>query len=159
MPFAVRRFPNSRDPRSALFCVEGFAFGGVPAIVYRVSTVGALAPFHILNGAGVVLGLSLDSPGHSEWRVDDVTPYHLFLELDIDGALLGLDPGPTYSVRWGVFATAPGEDTYFGFAYALYPDAIDGWPTISVEPVGVGTHKIPNPILITPCIWNTPLTP
>lgn len=158
MPFGVRRFPNSRDPRSATFCIEGFAYGGVPAIVYRFSTAGALAPFHHLNGAGVVIGLSLDTPGHHEWVSTDFTGDHLSGGLVILGAFLGLDVVPTYSVEWSFAITAPGETLYFGLAQALYPDAINSWPTLALTPAGIGVNKIPNPLLITPCIWNTPLT-
>lgn len=158
VPFGVRRFPGSRDPRGATFCAEGFAFGGVPAIVYRFSTTGALAPFDLLNGAGVVLGLTLDSPGHREWVNTDFTANHLSASWQIDGAYLGLDPGPTFSVNWSFAITSPGEDLYFGQAVALYPDAINGWPTIAMAPAGIGINKIPNPLLVTPCIWDTVLT-
>lgn len=155
MPFGVRRFPGSRDPRGALFCTEGFAWGGVPAIVYRLSTTGALAPFDVLNGAGVVLALSLDTPGWHEWINPDFAGVHLSGGLIIQGAYLGLDAGPTYSVAWQVAFTAPGEDAYFGYVRGLYPDAIDGWPTIPMVQTGIGTNKIPNDLLVTPCKWDT----
>jgi len=155
MPFGVRRWPGSGDPRDANFCVDGFRPGGTPAIVYRFSTSAALAPFDLLNGAGVVIGLSLDTMGHREWFNGDFTANHLSGGLSIDGDHLGLDVGPTYSVEWAFSITAPGEDLYLGFARALYPDPINGWTTIPLAPASIGSNKIPNPLLITPCIWNT----
>ena len=158
MPFGVRRFPGSRDPRGALFCYQGFAWGGVPAIVYRFSTTGALAPFDRLNGAGVVVGFTFGTGGHHQWFNGDMTSDHLNLTFDIFGDAFGLDAGPTYSVEWILSITAPMEDYYIGVQRALYPDAINGWPTIALTQVGIGTNQIPNPVLITPCIWDTPLT-
>lgn len=158
MPYGVRKFPNSADPRAADFAIVGFAFGAVPAIKYRLRTTGASGLYLPFNG-GQVIGVDMISPNYNTWEHAASMSFPVNISLAIFG-YRDLQPGsPPYSVAWTLSIIGVGDFAYIGNASAAFPNAITGWPTIPMTYSGVGPSEIPNPITLEPCIWDTPIAP
>lgn len=157
MAFGVRKFPDSLDPRGTAFCVEGFAWGAVPAYRYTLSTTGALAPFDLLN-AGVTIDFVGGVFGFHEWILFSAEPGTPTYTLAIEGHEVQIVGPPDWSIDWQIILQAPLVVDHIGDVHALFPDAITGWPTVAVAPVLPVANLVPNPIVITPRPYDWPLS-
>lgn len=155
MAFGVRKFPASNDPRGCAFASAGFADGALPAHRYTLSTWGALSPFEKLND-GLTVWFDSHPPDQHIWTRTWPPGGGLNAVFIIEGYEV-VQPTPhDWTIRWFVEFDYAGASHHIGGADALFPNAITGWPTINVSPVSGHPLLIPNPVTITPRIWNWP---
>jgi len=153
MPFAVRKWPSPCDPRTACFCLEGYAFGSVPPFQYRVSTTGALAPYDPLNGSGLLFPHVQFFPlGGCRFEILQAP-----LQLQIDITPLSLppyDPPPADTLRWFLrFLSAFPVLAQQGEQRARLPQGVSQPPDVMTLPSG-GPNRIPNPVVLLPVPWD-----
>jgi len=131
----------------------GWDFGQVAPWTWVISTIGATGTLDIFN-AGVAVKPTTALPDQTVWEDDGTLPGGVSVSLKIAGFELpiGAPPGDT------IFATMLVKEgaifTWTGSFSALYPTAIavhSPFPMVNVAPSG-GTF--PNPLKITPAIWN-----
>lgn len=158
MAFGVRKFPDSNDPRPANFCWRGWEFGALPAYRYILSTTGASGSFVLLNdGVLVLYGSEIDPVNY--WLRSDSPSLPFTSALEISGYETLQTVPVDHTIRWHLVFSAGGQPTHDGSSYAVRPNAITGWPTVAVAPIGPGSNSIPNPVTITPAIYDHPLIP
>lgn len=158
MPFAVRKFPDSNDPRGPFFMAAGFAWGAVPAIRYMLRTTGATGPCAPLNSGVVLPFLSSSGFGYDFARLagGSIT---FDAALNIDSRANPVPSPINHTVRWVVTINFGGSDFWQSIAYDLNPNAITGWPTHHMHAVGSPPGTIPAALQVVPCIWDHALTP
>ena len=154
MPFGVRKWPDSCDPRGPCFCLEPYAPGAVPPFAYRIQTTGALPPLDWLNAGDIVtftvrVGLACQFPN------GEPIPGVLNANLDTSPIFDWLNlPPPLHTLEWILRVAEGTGNLHQGQSSARFPDAVGMPPAISMSAT-VGPELIPNPVTITPVKWDT----
>lgn len=153
MPFRVRQWPVSPDPRGSLFTFVGWNWGQVVSWRWVMSSTEATGIYSPLND-----GIILDQNGHNDeqalWQrfgdLDDPLIYTFTKE--------GFEPpigGGPHSIQLRVNITPPVPvEPSIGGVDLLYPDAIQVFGPFDMEILGVPNEDIPNGVTLTPAIWN-----
>jgi hypothetical protein len=153
MPFAVSQWPYSPDPRPPDFGIAGFDFGAVPPWRWLMESTGALSPYDPLNA-----GMVWEAAFHT---VDSMQFAPLVPLIGVDDQVLeffgtqepsGGPPGVTMFMQVRFENTGPLQQS--GSRLLLYPPAIQVNGPFNMLNQGVPSVLIPNPIEITPVVFD-----
>jgi hypothetical protein len=153
MPFAVRQWPAAPDPRSSLFSFEGWNWGQVVSFQWVVSSFGARGAWSFLNDGFIVPSVS-DDGVDTQWSAAVPGSGGTVVTLSKFGhpAPIGIPPF-TIEWLWTVDMPQTGEQGR-SFDFLLRPDAIQVFGPLEMLDSGVPIPNLPNPVTITPAIWN-----
>lgn len=153
MPYAVSQWPYSPDPRGPDFGLIGFDFGQVPPWKWLMESTGALSPYDPLND-GMVWEPAFFAPDSMQFApvvpligVDDQV-----LEFFGSQDPVGAPPGTTMFMQVRFELTGPLQQS--GSRILLYPTAIAVQGPFNMMNQGLPSVLIPNPITITPLVWD-----
>jgi hypothetical protein len=151
MPFAVSQWPYSPDPRTAEYALTGFDFGQIPPWRWFMQTTDALDPYGILN-TGLVWERTAHTIASATFAPIVPTPGITDPVLTFFGTLLP-SGGVTMEFFCSFFITGADPATA-GFINALYPLAIAERSFTMVNQTLPPPSFIPNPLVITPRLWD-----
>lgn len=153
MPFAVKQWADSPDPRLPDFNLYGWDVGQLPPFRWLLETTNATGIWTIFN-AGVLVEAELPAlPEDTVFVNVDVLPDAITVLMSSKGTQLPVGPfGITKSV--GVILREGGVDRWSGGNEQVYPTAIAVWnlPILAEDSPSVGT--VPDPFKLTPVKWN-----
>lgn len=153
MPFGVSQWPYSPDPRLPSFGIYGLNFGQVPAWAWTLSTTNATGLAAVFNG-GVIVKPTTILPGQTVFANVDVLADLVRCTVKFSGFLEPFGPGfdETFFVTPIIFQDDDPE--FSGVESWLYPDGIRVFDSIDMIKVGIGVGTMPDPMKITPEIWD-----
>ncbi len=153
MPFEVTNWPYSPDPRSALFGGVGWDFGAVPPWSWIISTTNATAPWTALN-SGILVMSTFDDFVQTDWGGSDVPP-SVAATVTRKSDQPPINPPNSLELSVRLLSDPPGREAS-GVQEFIYPFAVavfGGFAMIDVA-TGLPDPNLPDPIQITPAIWN-----
>lgn len=157
MPFRVRQWPVSPDPRSSIFTFVGWNWGQVVSWRWVMSSTEATGIYSFLND-GIVLDQNGFDDTNALWQrqgdLVDPSVYTL--------AKGGFDPPiggtpHTIELRVNIAPELPVNPSIGGLDF-LYPNAIRVFGPFDMTILGVPNADIPNGVTLTPVIWDFELT-
>lgn len=153
MPFLVRCWPGNCDPRDSCFCIQGFESGCVPPFQYRATTTGALAPFTVLNGSGLLVSSSTTGERTCIWSASTGGVAYSFSKTEIGNP--PYPPAPAITMGW-FLAGLQGSPPFNRFEARQTGRLPQALATILTNtPVSFPTNfLVPNPVLLTPAPWD-----
>ncbi len=154
MAFQVTKWPYSPDPRFSNFNFPGWDFGQVPPWKWIVSTTGATGPEAIYND-GVLLEPADLTPASTRWDAVASLLFDQDTALKILGTELPTGPGPGITKTFELTLFENMLENWQGIITRLYPTAIQVHGGFNMVKTGTPVGTIPNPMFITPVIWNT----
>jgi len=153
MPFAVRQWPSSPDPRSSFYSYEGWNWGQVVSFRWVVSTTDATGAWAFLNSGFVVSSIS-DDGIDTQWSavLPDSGGTSVTLSKFGHAPPVGVPP---FTIEWQLTVDVPstGEQGR-AFLNELWPDAILARGPLVMLDSGSPIADLPNPVTFTPAIWN-----
>lgn len=155
MPFAVSKWPYSPDPRTGIFGGHGWDDVDVPPWVWLMKTSGATGPWTSLN-TGIPTKVFFESPffvGYSGASVD----LSVQTQVHITTFEPPLPSGNTIRIFPQVVEVSTGRGSN-ALREFVYPQGIQVFGSFVMVDAGTGIPDpdFPNPVTITPQIWNTP---
>jgi len=153
MAFAVRKWPNSNDPRDTGWMPYGWAWGAIPAYKYVLKTTNAIGYYEPLND-GVTLNLFSAVDGVYHFRRVLTPGDPLVLDLYISGFETVQTFPIDHTVWWYLSAAGGFFDLYSGNQYGLYPNAIEDWPALEMVMQSGDPDLIPDPVEMIPQKWD-----
>lgn len=153
MPFAVSQWPYSPDPRGASFDLPGWAFGQVPPWAWVLSTTDATGCYTNYND-GVILKPTSQVPGVTVFENVDVQPDGGGARLTLTGTQEPTGPPPGITKTMFLEVLAFGFQAWTSTLTLLYPTAIQEHGPFVMVNTGTPCGTLPNPMKITPAIWN-----
>lgn len=153
MPFAVKQWADSPDPRDPAFNLDGWDHGQLPPWRWLVKTTNATGIWTIFN-TGVVVEFSFGFPNDSGFEEIATLPDDITVILKILGSQLPIGPGAGITKSIGLILLQGGEDKWSGGNEQLYPTAIAVWtlPILAEDNPSDGT--VPDVFTLTPRKWN-----
>jgi len=153
MPFGVRKWPDSCDPRGPCFCIRAYAPGAVPPYKFRLKTTFALPPLAYLNLGelctfNLQIGISCRYPNPAP--PPDTTACELSITPLFDWNNV---PPPGHTIEWIVFCGIGTPSEHSGQVSARFPFAVDQPPSVTMRAL-VGPELIPNPLELIPQPWD-----
>jgi len=154
----VTRWPDNCDPRDACFCVSGFAPTGATGWKFFIRTTGALSPWTRLNtGYNIEFASIAPPPCRWAWTSPSGNRHIEIVVTNIPGWENSLPPDPT--VQWDVLLTyVPIPSRLEGNVKARFPDPVADVPDMTMAVI-IGPPSIPNPVELSPVIWDAPVGP
>jgi len=153
MPFAVRQWPVRPDPRSAAFAIDGWDFGQVPPFSWLLSTTGATGIWSFLND-GIVLRNTFASPSFSAYVPVIPPPFFIVTTLNINGFQTPQVGPPVHTIHFSFGLFVETSHAFQCDLRLLFPTAIQVQGPITAVFVGPSDGTIPNPLFLTPRIWD-----
>lgn len=153
MPFGVSQWPYSPDPRQPDFGIYGLNFGQVPAWAWTLSTTNATGLAAVFNAGVIVKPVTILAGQTVFENVDDLGDL-VTCSVKFSGFL---EPfGPSFDETFIVtpIIRQDGDPEFSGLKGWLYPDGIRVFDGIDMTKVGIGTGTMPDPMKITPEIWD-----
>jgi len=157
MPFGVRKWADSLDPRNTLFCWKGWADGAMPPYLYGLIDLTAYGPLSIFTSMVVLPVLSFGEDNYEAGNVDiagsgasafyTIYGYNTLQTSPVD-----------HTVHMLLDIVAPGTNIHHCDIYLDRPPAINALPFNAMTVLGGGTNYLPGGITINPMPWNTPTT-
>jgi len=153
MPFAVRQWPASPDPRSPAFAIDGWDFGQVPPFTWIMATTGATGIYTFLND-GLLLRNSFASPGSSFYEPIIPPPFFVVPSLVITGFQSQQVGPPPWTISFDVLIVVETTTAFTGQLRQLFPTAIQVQSPMAMVVVSPTDGTIPNAVSFTPAIWD-----
>lgn len=157
MPFRVRQWPVSPDPRGSLYSFVGWNWGQVVSWKWIASSVDATGPYEFLND-GLILPSFSDDGIETLWLQEVADSGGTVVRL----LKVGFFPPilmPPITISWGIQIDVPSVPTgATGSSELFFPDAIQEFGPFEMFNGPDPVEDIPNGVLITPAIWNLETT-
>lgn len=153
MPFAVAKWPSQSDPRTSIFGGPGWAFGSVVSWAWIMSTTAATGPWTRYN-SGVLVKSTVDIFTETQWSGFGSHP-PTTATVTRKSTQPTIIPPDSIELTVDVVSIPPGREAAASQRY-VYPFAVavfDGFVMID-DATGLPDVDFPNPVKITPAIWN-----
>lgn len=154
MPFSVSKWPHSDDPRTTAFCPRGYAPQGFPPYLWRLSTIGADAPFNVFNSGYVVPFVASTLDNYLAANVPSGSDL-----MSVSMFILGYESiqvGPPHHTIWiEVIWSAIGVDIQRTELKLLWPSPV-AERTLPAPLPDTGPPFFHGPVVMTPVPWWTP---
>lgn len=158
MPYGVRGWPDSCDPRAVIpcFCLEGFGAGAYPPYRWQIKT-DADPPFDFLDD-GYTLPISTFDPSICTWFDNFTDPAGSNVLLRKIGYNDPADgPDPPNTLFWRCEFNWPANGTVVYETSAVSPFAIQTFTLQITFAVGNLATLLTNPLEVIPRIYDAPI--
>lgn len=153
MPYAVRKFPDSLDPRDVTFNARGFDDTSTPPYLWRFVTAGATGIWSFLNN-GPAVPIDSVTDDFVTWIDTDWNNAGISVGLNSEGWLIEDSPIAPQTHSFSGFIDGGGAGICTFHLHQTLPFAVQQQGPLVVAGNAAWNAAVPNALYLIPAIWD-----